>query len=233
MKQVNTINTELIDMYLSEIEACRKRLKEAKDIYDKKDSMVGAYRSSLHVQGIRFRNDQKFLNMLSELNGLNLVTEKRQTQLDAVCSELEKAVKLKTLEAIAINYHILQNTPVHYKKFTDTVNVAIDNKWSFNAYIDSFGYPVMYIFMQQVNFTDSHIYMRLNDRKIDWENTACYRCLLSVDEIYKEVAEYYKYKENLNQAFKNVRQMYEDMATSLKNNYLKRGIYDVYYKKAR
>lgn len=233
MKQVNTINTELIDMYLSEVETCRKRLKEANRACDKQNTIIETYAHSLREQGEKVFDNQKYLNMIDKSSSLSLDVGKCQTQLDAVCSELEKAVKLKTLEAIAINYHILQNTPIHYKKFVDTVNIAINNKWRFNAYIDSFGRPTMYISMQRVSFSDSHIYMHLDDRKIDWEDTTRYECLLSIDDIYKEVYEFYKYKENLEQAFKNIKQMYKDMRHSLKNGYLSRTIYDLYYRKVR
>lgn len=233
MKQVNTINTELIDMYLSEVEACRKRLKEADEAFDNKNTIMETYRYSMRELKASIDDIKKYDEMIDELAKLEVAKNKCQTQLYAVCSELEKAVKLKALEAIAVNYHILKNTPVHYKKFGDTMNAAIGGKWRFLSYLDSYGNPTMYVYMDRVNFSDSHIYMNLNDRKINWEDTTRHDCLLSIDEIYKEVSDFYKYKENLSQAFKNLRQIFEDMRGSLHNNYLSCGIYDFYYKKTR
>lgn len=233
MKQVNKINTELIDTYFSELEKCRARLKEVKESYETQNDAIREFRYAMRGSVASPENIQKYDGMINELAAIEVVMNKRQTQLDAVCSELEKAVRLKTLEAIAINRHILENTPIHYKKFKETVNTAIDNKWRFVSYIDSFGYPTMYISMERVKFSDSHIYMHFNDKKIDWGDKTQYSCLLDINEIYEEVSAFYIYQDGLNQAFRNLRKMYEDMSESLNNNYLRHNISDFYHRKAR
>lgn len=90
MKQVNTINTELIDMYLSEVETCRKRLKEANESFDNKNIIMGTYRYSMRGLKASIDDIKKYDEMIDELAKLDVAKNKCQTQLYAVCSELEK-----------------------------------------------------------------------------------------------------------------------------------------------
>ena len=47
-KQVNKINTEIVDVYLNEVEQCRMRMREAQKIADEKYKEIDDYTALLN-----------------------------------------------------------------------------------------------------------------------------------------------------------------------------------------
>ena len=230
-KQVNKINTEIVDAYLNEVEQCRMRMQEAQKIADEKYKEIDDYTALLNKKGLSKYGDEKYMLLLYEESKLQKDVERELEVLNAMCSELAKVVKIKTLEAIAINRHILDDMPVHYKKFKETVNKAIDNKWYYSSYSSESKFYKLYININNVPFKDSSVFVGLKDGKIDWNNTKQYGLILDVDEVKTEVIKCQNFQNVIDAAFNKLKETYKVSRRQIHNKYLQEKIDACYYKR--
>ena len=211
---------ELVDYKKKVYENLKKTEEKYNDLQHIKYNMTFGlgFRESIPV-----RKSEKYIELKNEIETLVKKNRLETLKRNALQKEVEHLAQLKILEAIAVNYELLQGVPVHFKKFLDVVNKSLGNEYNetykcYEGFLAVSIYKQDYLspsFVARMKFNSFDVYPPMIwDREkgvyyIEFYSNKKFNCALTIKEIEKQAKSLQKDVEKIN-AYRNKLQEKED-----------------------
>lgn len=200
-KEVKKVNLkslhELVDYKKKIHENIKKTEEKYNDLLHIKENMT--YGLSFR-ESIPIRKSEKYIELKNKTEELVKKIRLETLKRNAIQKEVEHLAQLKILEAIAVNYELLQGVPVHFKKFSDVVNQSLENEYNkryecYDGFLAVSIYKQDYLspsFKVRMGFNSFDVYPPMTwDREkgvyyIEFDSNKKYNNALTIKEIEKQ-----------------------------------------------